>query len=109
MGIGGQDVGEMSARSMEGDGDTSVQTFSNLFLKILTEGAIITEAGNLFEYFTNLTSNANPLLRRWLASWGSLQGCPLKFVLFVCLVARTEVSQESLNPRWQINSKSLAV
>ncbi len=34
-------------------GKTPVQTFSNLFLKILTEGAVTTEAGSLFQYFTN--------------------------------------------------------
>ncbi len=29
-------------------GKTSLQTFSNLFLKTLTEGAVTTEAGSLF-------------------------------------------------------------
>ncbi len=46
---------------------TSVQTFSNRFLKTLTKGAVTTEAGSLFQYFTTLTENADPLLRRWLA------------------------------------------
>ncbi len=41
-------------------GKTSVQTFSNLFLKTLTEGAVTTEAGSLFQYFTTLTENADP-------------------------------------------------
>ncbi len=36
-------------------GKTSGQTFSNLFLKTLTEGAVTTEAGSLFQYFTTLT------------------------------------------------------
>ncbi len=30
---------------------------SNLFLKTLTEGAVTTEAGSLFQYFTTLTEN----------------------------------------------------
>ncbi len=47
-------------------GKTPVQTFSNLLLKTLTEGAVTTEAGSLFQYFTTLTENADPLLRRWL-------------------------------------------
>ncbi len=47
-----------------GFGETSVQTFSNLFLKPLTEGAVTTEAGSLFQYFTTLTESADPLLRR---------------------------------------------
>ncbi len=34
---------------------TSVQTFSNLFLKTLTQGAVTTEAGSLFQYFTTLS------------------------------------------------------
>ncbi len=42
-------------------GKTSVQTSSNRFLKILTEGAVATEAGSLFQYFTILTENADPL------------------------------------------------
>ncbi len=36
----------------------------NLFLKILTEGAVTAEAGNLCQYFTTLTEKAEPLLRR---------------------------------------------
>ncbi len=43
-------------------GKISVQTFSNLFLKILTEGAVTTKAGSLFQNFTTLTENADPLL-----------------------------------------------
>ncbi len=50
-------------------GKTSVQTFSNRFLKTVTEGAVATEAGSLFQYFTTLTENADPLLRRWLAPY----------------------------------------
>ncbi len=39
-------------------------TFSS---KTLTEGVVTTEAGSLFQYFTTLTENADPLLRRLLA------------------------------------------
>ncbi len=46
-------------------GKTSVQTFSNLFLKTLTEGAVVTEAGSLFQYFTTPTENAD--LAPWIA------------------------------------------
>ncbi len=46
---------------------TSIQTFPNRFLKILTERAVTTEAGSLFQYFTTRTESADPLLRRWLA------------------------------------------
>ncbi len=45
---------------------------SKLFLKTLTEGAVMTEAGSLFQYFTTLTENAGPLHRRWLATWSTL-------------------------------------
>ncbi len=38
-------------------GKSSVQTISKFFLKTLTEGAVTTEAGNLFQYFTTLTKN----------------------------------------------------
>ncbi len=74
--VGG--LGGMSVQSMGEMGKISVQTFSNLFLKNLTEGAVTTEAGSLFQYFTTLTENAGPLLRRWLAPWSTLQGCPLR-------------------------------
>ncbi len=59
-------------------GRTSVQTSSNRFLKTLTEGAVTMEAGSLFQYFTTLTENAGPLLRRRLAPWRTLKGCPLR-------------------------------
>ncbi len=59
-------------------GKTSVQTSSNRFLKTLTEGAVTTEAGSLFQYFTTLTENTDPLLRRRLAPWSTLKGCPLR-------------------------------
>ncbi len=69
--------GECSVNGGEG-GKTYVQAFSNLFLKTLTEGAVTTEAGSLFQYFTTLTENADPLLRWWLAPWSTLKGCPLR-------------------------------
>ncbi len=52
---------------------TSVQPFSSLFLKTLTERAVTTEAGSLFQYFTTLTENADPLLWWWLAPWRILK------------------------------------
>ncbi len=54
---------------------TSVQTFFTIFMKTLTEGAVTTEAGSLFQYFTALTEKADPLLRQWLAPWSTLKGC----------------------------------
>ncbi len=69
----------MSVQSMGEMGkDKNVQTSSNRFLKTLTEGAVTTEAGSLFQYFTTLTENADPLLRRRLAPWSTLKGCPLR-------------------------------
>ncbi len=53
-------------------GKTSVQTFSNRFLKTLKEGAVTTEAGSLYQYFSTLTENTDPLLRRLLAPWSAL-------------------------------------
>ncbi len=47
-------------------GKGSVQSVTNLFL---TEGAVMTESGSLFCYFTILTKNVDPLLWRWLAPW----------------------------------------
>ncbi len=73
VGMGG--VGEWGDESSVNGGrwvKTSVQIFFNLFLKMLTEGAVTTEAGILFQYFTTLTENADPLLRRLLAPWSTL-------------------------------------
>ncbi len=53
-------------------GKTSVQTLSGLFLKTITEGALTTETGSLFQYFTTLIENADPLLRWCLALWSTL-------------------------------------
>ncbi len=57
-------------------GKISVQTFSNLFLEILTKGTVTTEAGSLFQYFTTLTEKADTLLRR-----GSYIGVPCRGAL----------------------------
>ncbi len=71
--MGGVQVGGDECSVNEGEwGKTSVQTFSNLFLKALTEGAVTTEAGSLFQHFTTLIENADPLFRRWLAPWSTL-------------------------------------
>ncbi len=60
--MGGVQVGRggegSSVQSMGRWGKTSVQTSSSRFLKALTEGAVTTEAGGLFQYFTTLTENA---------------------------------------------------
>ncbi len=52
--------------------ECSVQTFSNLFLKILTEGAVTTKARSLFQYFTTLTEKVYPLLRLIVMVVGSV-------------------------------------
>ncbi len=38
----------------------------------VTGEAVTTEAGSSFQYFTTLTENAHPLLRRWLAPLSTL-------------------------------------
>ncbi len=48
-GGGGREKGGMSVQSMGGWGKTSVHTSSNRFLKTLTERAVTTEAGSLFQ------------------------------------------------------------
>ncbi len=40
-------------------GKTFVQISSSRFLKTLTKGAVTTEAGSLFQYFTTLNENAD--------------------------------------------------
>ncbi len=59
-------------------GKISVQTFSYRYLKTLTEGAVTTDAGSLFQYFTTVNENADPLLRRWLAPLSTFKGCPVR-------------------------------
>ncbi len=71
-GGGGLGVGEMSAQPMGEMGKDFCPNFINIFLKTLTERAVTTEAGSLFQYFTTLTEKADPLLRRWLAPWSTL-------------------------------------
>ncbi len=57
--VGGEyGIREMRVQSMGEMGKTFVQTFSNRFLKTLTEGAVTTDAGSLFQCFTTLTENA---------------------------------------------------
>ncbi len=41
------------------------------FLENITEEAVTTETGRLIQYFTTLIENADPLLRRWLATWST--------------------------------------
>ncbi len=68
--VGWGDVGKWGDEcSVNGGGweKTFVQTFSNRFLKTLAEGAVTKEDGSLLQYFTTLTENTDPLLRRWLA------------------------------------------
>ncbi len=73
--MGGVQVGRgVGVQSMGELGKTSVQIFSNRFWKTLTEGAVTTETGSLFQYFTTFTDYADPLLRRWLAPWSTLKG-----------------------------------
>ncbi len=62
----GLGVGEMSVQSMGGWRKIDFKTVSSPYLKLLTEGAITTEAGSLFLCFTTLTEKADPLLQRWL-------------------------------------------
>ncbi len=71
-------MGWVCVQSMGEMGKGFCPKLSIRFLKTLTEGAVTMEAGTLFQYFTNLTENADPLLRRWLAPWSTLQRCPLR-------------------------------
>ncbi len=61
-----------------GNGGTSVQPMGEMgkvfypnvlrpFLEKMAEGAVTTEAGSLFQYFTTPTKNADSLFWRWLA------------------------------------------
>ncbi len=73
--------GKWAVYRWEGGGECSVngrwgkaftQTFSNVFLKTSTEGAVTTKAGSLFQYFITLAENVDRLLRRWIALWSTL-------------------------------------
>ncbi len=81
VGGGGGVVGErqvgVSVQSL-GEMGKDFSPNSNRFLKTLIEEAVTTEAGSLFQYFTALTKNADPLHRRWLEPWSTLNGCPLR-------------------------------
>ncbi len=57
----GEGKGEISVQSIGRRGNTSVETFSNLFVKKVVEGAVTTEAGGIFQYFTSLTEKGLPL------------------------------------------------
>ncbi len=48
------------------------------FLQPCLEGAVTTETGSLFQYFTTLTEKADPLLPRWLVPWSIWEGGPLR-------------------------------
>ncbi len=66
-GVGGRGVGKCSD-----NGGVGERFLSKLPPTVsLTEGAVTTEAGSLFQYFTTLTENADPPLRRWLAPWST--------------------------------------
>ncbi len=75
---GGRGKGGMSVQSMGEMGKDFCPNFLQPFLETLTEGAVTTKAGNLLKYFTTLTENADPLLRRRLAPCSTLKGCPLR-------------------------------
>ncbi len=70
--MGGMQVGKgggwVSVQSMGRWEKTSVQTFSSLFLKTLTEGAVTTELGRLHQHFATLTENADPLTLEYLVA-----------------------------------------
>ncbi len=65
-------VGDMGVQPMGKMGKTPVHAPSNLFLNILTTGAVTTEAWSLIYYFITLTEKAGPLLLRWLVPWSAL-------------------------------------
>ncbi len=54
-----------------GWGKATAKIFSKRFMKTLTESAVTTESGSLFQYFTTLTESADPLLQWWLAPWST--------------------------------------
>ncbi len=64
---GGMGGGEFANMEINGGDEIFAQTYFDRFLKTLTEGAVTTEAGSLFQYFTTLTENGDPSLRRWIA------------------------------------------
>ncbi len=60
---------------------TSVQTFSKLFLKTLTEGAVTTEAGSLFQYFLYSSPSAVARTLLYLVGVPSRAGGSIKRAL----------------------------
>ncbi len=64
--MGGVQVkgGGVSVQSMGEMGKDFCPNLLQSSLEKLTEGAVTTEAASLFQYFTTLTKNADPLLRR---------------------------------------------
>ncbi len=61
---GSRGKGVVSVQSMGEVGKDFCPNFLQPFLEKLTEGAVTMEAASLFQYFTILTENADPLLRR---------------------------------------------
>ncbi len=57
----------MSVQPMGEIGKNSYPNFLQPFLENIDRRSCTTEAGSLVQYFTALTENAGPLLRRWLA------------------------------------------
>ncbi len=53
--------GEMRVQSI---GEMGKDFCPNFFLKTSTEGAVTTETGGFFQYFTALTENGDPLLHK---------------------------------------------
>ncbi len=73
VGLGGVGKWEDGVSVNWGDEGRFLSNLSpTFFLKTLTEGAVTTRAESLFQYFTTLSENADPLLRRWLAPWSTL-------------------------------------
>ncbi len=76
--MGGKINEEMSVQLMGEMGKGFCLNFLKPFLEKQTEGAVMTEAGSLFQYLTNLTESANPLFLQWLPPWSTLYVCPLR-------------------------------
>ncbi len=48
------------------------EDFCPHFLQPFLESIVTAEAWSLFQYFTTLTENAEPLLLRWLVPWSAV-------------------------------------
>ncbi len=94
-------------------GKTSVQAFSNLLLNILTEGAVTTEAGSFFQYFTTLTEKGRPSPSAVARTLEYLVGVPSKVVLSGRsknqVRINIQVTCEYLTYGYQVGSKSSPV